>query len=78
MALPGLVDGVGHDLKNGVLAALQPIGAKDNTGAFTHPVGPLQGGNGLVAVTVIFLGHSILFLTFQSPPVVPASGISFL
>ena len=40
VALPGLVDGVGHDLKHGMLAALQPVGAEDDAGALADPVGP--------------------------------------
>ena len=52
VALPGLVDGVGQDLKDGVLAALQPVGAENDSGALAHPVRALQRGNGLV---IIFL-----------------------
>ena len=43
VTLPRLIDGVGQDLKYGVLAAVQPIGAKDHPRALAHPVGPLQG-----------------------------------
>ena len=50
VALPGLVDGVGEDLENGMLTALQPIGAENDTGPLTDPVGTLQGGDGVVAV----------------------------
>ena len=42
VALPGLVDGVGHDLKHGMLAALQPVGAEDDAGALADPVGPFR------------------------------------
>ena len=54
VALPGLVDGVGEDLKNGVLAALQPVGAKDDPGPLPDTVRPLQGADGLVAVVLCF------------------------
>ena len=46
VALLGFVDGVGEDLKDGVLTAVQPVGAKDDAGALADPVGPLQGGDG--------------------------------
>ena len=42
VALPGLVDGVGEDLKNRVLAAVQPIGAKNDAGPFPDPVRAFQ------------------------------------
>ena len=60
MALPGLVDGVGEYFKYGVLAALQPVGAKDDAGALAHPVGPFEGGDGVVAVLLFWcgFGHS--------------------
>ena len=65
VALPGLVDGVGHDLKNGVLAPLQPVRAENNTGPLPYPVGPLQGGNGFVAVACFFLSHTFFVLTIK-------------
>ena len=53
VALPGLVDGVGEDLKDGVLAAVQPVRAENNTGPLAYPVGALQGGNRFVAVACL-------------------------
>ena len=50
VAAAGLVDGVGEDLEHRVLAALQSVGAENNAGALTHPVGALQRGDGLVVV----------------------------
>ena len=38
VALPGLVDGVGEDLKDCVLAAVQSVGAENNAGPLAHPV----------------------------------------
>ena len=57
-ALAGLVDGVGEDLKDGVLAALQPVGAKNNAGPFPDPIRALQTGDAFVVVSV-FLCHII-------------------
>ena len=57
VALPGLVDGVGEDLKHRVFAPLQPVGAEDHPGAFAHPVGPLQHGDGVVAVFLFAFCH---------------------
>ena len=41
VAVAGLVDGVGDDLKNGVGAALHTVGAKNNGRALAHTVGTL-------------------------------------
>ena len=41
VALSGLVDGVGQDFKNGVFAALQAVGAKNNGRTLAHPVSAL-------------------------------------
>ena len=65
VALPGLVNGVGQNLKDGVLAALQPVGAKDDTRALAHPVGPLQGGDGVVAVACFSWCHKFACLTYR-------------
>ena len=43
VALARLVDGVGEDLKDRVLAAVQPVGPENNTGTFPHPVRALEG-----------------------------------
>ena len=48
VALPGLVDGVGEDLEDGVGAALHPVGAEDDCRAFAHPVGALEADDALV------------------------------
>ena len=58
VATPGLVDSVGQDLEHRVLAALQPVRAKDNAGPLPYPVRPLQAGDALVVVYVL-LCHSI-------------------
>ena len=63
MALPGFVDGVGQNLEYGVLAPLQPVGAEDDPGPLADPVGPLQGGDGFVAVLLGAFWHGTL-LTF--------------
>ena len=68
VALPGLVDGVGQDLKDRVLTALQPVGAEDHRRALAYPVGPLQGGNGVVSV--IFGG-----IAFRHGPLLARSKI---
>ncbi len=66
VALPGLVDGVGEDLEDRVLAALQPVGAEDDPGALPDPVGALQHGDGFVAVFRLGLWHDgqVLLLLF--------------
>ena len=38
VALPGLVDGVGENFKDRVLAAVQSVGAENNAGPLAHPV----------------------------------------
>ena len=38
MTFPGLVDGVGEDLKDRMLAAIQPVGAENDTGPLPDPV----------------------------------------
>ncbi len=49
-ALARLVDGIRDDLKNGVLAALDAVGAENHRRAPPHPVGALQSRDTLVAV----------------------------
>ena len=51
--LTGFVDGVGEDLKDGVLAADEVVGAKNNGGAFAHAVGTLQCGDALISVNLL-------------------------
>ena len=59
VALPGLIDGVGEDLKNRVLAALQIVRAKNNRRTLPHPVLTLQHGNAGVAVLfLLFFCHN--------------------
>ena len=58
MALPGLVDGVGEDLKYRVLAAVQPVGAENDAGPLSDTVRALQGRNALVAVILLSCRHS--------------------
>ena len=57
VALPGLVDGVGEDFKDRVLAALQAVGAKNDPGPLPDPVGPFQHGDGIVAVFLLAFCH---------------------
>ena len=57
VTLPGLVDGVGEDLKDGVLAAVQPVGAEDDPGALAHPVRALQLGDAVVSVLLVCFCH---------------------
>ena len=58
VALPGLVDGVGEDLKNRVFAAVQPIGAKNDTGPFPDPVRAFQRRDAVIAIILFFSHHS--------------------
>ena len=55
--LPRLVNGVGQDLKDRMLAAVQPIGAKDHSRALSYPVCSLQGGNRFISVICFLLCH---------------------
>ncbi len=66
VALPGLVNGVGENLKHRVLAALQPIGTENNAGPLPHPVRAFQRGNALVAI-VLFWCHCPFPFHFVSP-----------
>ena len=50
LELARLFDGVGKDLDEGVLAALQPVGAEDNGGAFSDSVRTFELGDTVVAV----------------------------
>ena len=59
VAVPGLVDGVGDDLKDGVGAAVHAVRAEDDCRALADPVGPLQRSNALVAVFLFFC-HVVL------------------
>ena len=54
VSLARLIDGVGQDLEDGMLAALQPIGAKDDRRPFPHAVRALEGGDGLFVVHDLF------------------------
>ena len=58
--LPGLVNGVGKNLKNRVLAPLQIVGAKDHRGTFADPVLPFQHGNAGITVLLLLFRHSLL------------------
>ena len=50
VARPGLVNGIGQDLKNGVLTALQAVRTEDNAGALPDASSTFEGRNRLVAV----------------------------
>ena len=54
-SLLGLVDGVGEDLEDRVLAALQPVGAEDDARTLPDPVRSLELADALVAVFGGFL-----------------------
>ena len=56
---PGFVDGIGEDLKKGVLAALDPIGAENDPGPLAHPVGSFQSRDALVAIFLLLLSCHI-------------------
>ena len=52
--LPRLVDGVRENFKHRVLAALQAVGAEDHRRTLAHPVGALEGRDGVVAIGLLF------------------------
>ena len=54
MSLSCLVDGVGEDLKDRVLAPFQAVAAKDDPWPLAHSVRTLEGGDGLIAVCFFF------------------------
>ena len=54
MTLSRLVDGVGEDLKDRVLAPFQAVAAKDDPWPLAHSVRALEGGDGLIAVCFFF------------------------
>ena len=58
VALPGLVDGVGEDLENRVFAAVQTVGAKNDTGPFPDPVRAFQRRDAVIAIILFFSRHS--------------------
>ena len=58
IALARLVNGVRQDLKHGVLAAVQPVGAKNDRGALANALRAFERGNALVAVCLLF-GHNV-------------------
>ena len=59
IALSGLINGVGENLKHRVLAALQIIRPKDNRRALAHPLFVLQGRNTVIPVYfLLFLSHN--------------------
>ena len=59
IALSGLVDGVGENLKKGVLTAVHSVGAKDDSRTFADPVRPLQLGDLVIGITCRFC-HNFL------------------
>ena len=56
VAAPGLVNGVGQYLEYRVLAALQPIRAKNDAGPLPYPVRPFQTGDTFIIISR-FLCH---------------------
>ena len=60
VAVAGLVDGVGDDLKDGVGAALHAVRAEDDGRALAHTVGTLQRSDAFVAI--------FLFSCHAAPP----------
>ncbi len=63
VALARLVDGVGEDLKGGVLAAVYPVRAENDAGALADSVRALEGDYAFVAV--LCGAFCSCFLTFQ-------------
>ena len=57
VALARLVDGVGENLKRRVLAALQTVRAENDRWALAYPVGPFEGRDGFISVSLLFF-HS--------------------
>ena len=60
MAFPGLVNGVGENLKHRMLAAVQSVGSKNDAGPLPDPVCALQGRDTFVAVIVLLDCHELL------------------
>ena len=54
MPFARFVDGVGKDLKDGVLAAVQSVRAKDDARALAHTVRSLERRDALIAVIRFF------------------------
>ena len=66
VTLARLVDGIGKDLKNRVLAAVQPVGAEDDGRALADAVGAFKQDDALVAVLFcLTFGHAVIFLTLH-------------
>ena len=58
------IDGIGEDLKDRVLAAVDAVGAEDDRGAFAHAVGAFERGDAVVAVFLLFFSwHAVLPLS---------------
>ena len=57
VALARLIDGVGEDLENGMLAAVQPVRAEDDARALADAVGALELGDAVVAVGYAVFCH---------------------
>ena len=53
-----LINGVGHDFKNGMGAALHAVRAKDDRRALAHTVGAFELAYGFVSVFLLFFRHS--------------------
>ena len=58
VTLPGLVDGVGENLKDRVLTAVQAVRTENNTRPLADTVRALQGRNTLIAVILLLRCHS--------------------
>ena len=58
VALARLVDGVGEDLKGGVLAAVYPVRAENDAGALADSVRALEGDYAFVAVLCGTFAHA--------------------
>ena len=59
VSFPGLVNGVGEDLENGMGAALHAVGAENNGWALANPIRAFQAGNAFVVVG-LFVCHGCL------------------
>ena len=60
-ACPGLVYGVGNNLKDGVFAAVKTVRAKNNRRTFTNLIRTFQHSDAVVSV-ILFLSHFSSFL----------------
>ena len=58
-SLSGFIDRIGEDFKNGMLAAFDPVGAKNNPRTLAHPIRAFQRLNTFIIIRC-FLCHRVL------------------